>query len=40
LAVGSDRAVDGLEGIFGQHAVVAEALDLEELAIGRKADFA
>jgi hypothetical protein len=35
-----DRAVDGLEGILGKHTIVAEAFDLEETAVGRKADGA
>ena len=35
-----DRAIDRLEGVFGQHAVVAELLELEQAAIGGKADVA
>ena len=37
---GRHRAVDGLEGIFGQHAVVTEAFDIKQRPIGRKADLA
>ena len=32
-----DRAVDGLEGGFREHAVVAQPLHVEQPAIGRKA---
>src|SRR5258708_15389995 len=38
LATGSDRAVDSLEGILAENAIVAEAFDLEQLAIGCKPD--
>ena len=38
LAAGSDRAVDSLEGILAENAIVAEAFDLEQLAIGCKPD--
>src|SRR6266576_6583458 len=37
---GCDRAVDGLDGVFRQHAVMTDALDLEQAAVGRKTDFA
>ena len=40
LAAFSGRTVDGLECIFGEDAVVAQAFDLEQPAIGRKADLA
>src|SRR5580700_1662488 len=40
LAARRDRAVDGLEGVFGKHAVVAQALHVEQPSIGRKADRA
>src|SRR3984893_16607776 len=40
LAARRDRAVDGLEGIFGEHAVVAQTLDVEQPSIGHKADLA
>ena len=40
LAPGGDRAVDGLQGVFAEHAVVAQPLDVQEPAIGRKADRA
>jgi hypothetical protein len=40
LAAGGDRAVDGLEGVLREHAVVAQALHVEQPAIGRKADRA
>ena len=40
LAARRDRAVDGLEGVFGEHAVVAQTLDFEQPSIGRKADLA
>ncbi len=40
LAIGRDRIIDGPECIFGEHAVVAQALNLDEPAIGRKADLA
>ena len=35
-----NRTIDGLERILRQHAIVAEVLDLEQAAIGRKADLA
>ena len=34
------RAVDGMERIFGQHAIMAQALDFQQSAVGRKAYFA
>ena len=40
LAIGRDRIIDGAECIFGEHAVVAEALELDKPAIGGKADLA
>ena len=40
LAAMADGAIDGLEGGFGEHAVVAETLDVEQAAIGGKADLA
>jgi len=40
LAACRDWTVDGLEGVFGEHAIVAQTFDFEEPAIGRKADLA
>jgi hypothetical protein len=40
LQAGGDRPVDGLEGVFAEDAVVAQAFGLNEPAIGRKADLA
>jgi len=40
LAARRHRAVDGLEGILGQYAVMAQTFDFEQPAIGRKADLA
>jgi hypothetical protein len=40
LAPCRDRIGDGLEGVLGEYAVVAEAFDLDEAALGRKADGA
>jgi len=40
LPTESNRTIDGLETILSQHAIMAEALDLEQAAIGRKTDFA
>jgi hypothetical protein len=39
LPIECNRTVDGLESILSQHAIMAEALDLEQAAIGRKTDF-
>jgi hypothetical protein len=36
LPAGGDRPVDGLEGVFAKDAFVAQALDLDEPAIGCK----
>jgi hypothetical protein len=40
LAAGRYQAIDGLERILGQHTVMAQTFDLEQPAIGRKADLA
>src|SRR6266852_4031293 len=40
LAACRHRAVDGLKGIFGQDAIMANVLDIEQAAVGRKTDFA
>jgi hypothetical protein len=40
LPAGGNRTVDGLEGVFAEDAVVAQAFDFEEPAIGGKADLA
>jgi len=34
-----DRAVDPLKGLLGEDAVVTEALDFEQPAVGAEADF-
>ncbi len=39
LTACGNRAVDGLEGILPEDAIVAHAFDLKEPAIGRKADL-
>ena len=36
----ADRAVDPLEGLLGEDAVVTEALDFEQPAVGAEADLA
>jgi len=40
LAASGDRAIEGLEHILAEDAIVAHAFDLDESAIGRKADRA
>src|SRR5258708_19336153 len=40
LAGGLDRAVDLLEGVLGEDAIMAEPLHFEQPAVRRKADFA
>jgi hypothetical protein len=40
LAPGRHRAIDGSESIFAEHAIVAQALDFDQSAVGRKADLA
>jgi len=40
LAVDRHRAVDALEGVFGQHAVMTDALDFEQTPVGLEADVA
>ena len=40
LASGEDRAVDSLEGVFGENAIVTDTLDLEQATVDRKADLA
>ena len=40
LATCDDRAIDCLEGILAEDAIVAEALDLDKPAVGGKADLA
>src|SRR5258706_5992187 len=39
-APGGHRAIDGSESIFAEDAIVAEALELDQWAVGRKADLA
>jgi len=40
LAACRHWAVDGLKGIFRQDAIMADVLDIEQAAVGRKTDFA
>ena len=40
MTSGRHRAVDGLEGVFGENAIVTDTLDLEQATVGRKADLA
>ena len=40
LAASRNRTVDGLESILAEDAIVAQALNFEEPAIGSKADLA
>ena len=40
LTIDRDRIVDVLEAILGEDAVMAEALDFEQAAVGGKADLA
>ena len=40
LAIGRDWIIDVLEAILGEDAVMAEALDFEEAAIGGKTNLA
>jgi hypothetical protein len=40
LAPGRHWAIDGSESILAEDAVVAQALDLDQSAVGRKADLA
>ena len=40
LAIDRDGIVDVLEAILGEDAVMAEALDFEQAAVGGKADLA
>ena len=39
MTSGSHRAVDGLEGVFGENAIVTDTLDVEQATVGRKADL-
>src|SRR6478736_7558286 len=40
LTAGGERTVDGLEGIFAEDAIMAEAFGLDEPTVRRKADLA
>ncbi len=40
LTIDRDGAVDVLEAVLGENTIVADALDLEEAAVGGKADLA
>jgi hypothetical protein len=40
LTSGGHRAVDSLEGVFGENTIMIDTLGLEQATVGRKADLA